>query len=66
MFLPDTHSLKANFVGLFVFEPFPHPDPKNHHDDNALAGVQSESEASANLCAINQFNEAPKPWRSDL
>jgi len=28
-----------------------------------LSGGQSESEASANLCAINQFNEAPKPWR---
>merc|ERR1712062_246280 len=28
-----------------------------------LSGGQSESEASANLCAINQFKEAPKPWR---
>jgi len=28
-----------------------------------LSGGQSESEASANLCAINQFNGAPKPWR---
>jgi len=27
-----------------------------------LSGGQSESEASANLCAINQFNGAPKPW----
>merc|ERR1711902_359441 len=27
-----------------------------------LSGGQSESEASANLCAINQFTGAPKPW----
>lgn len=27
-----------------------------------LSGGQSESEASANLCAINQFSGAPKPW----
>ena len=33
------------------------------NDDNDPG--QSESEASANLCAINQFNEAPKPWRWD-
>merc|ERR1719384_1624686 len=27
-----------------------------------LSGGQSESEASSNLCAINQFTGAPKPW----
>jgi len=28
-----------------------------------LSGGQSETEASANLCAINQYSGAPKPWR---
>jgi len=28
-----------------------------------LSGGQSETEASANLCAINQFTGAAKPWR---
>jgi len=28
-----------------------------------LSGGQSEAEASLNLCAINQFSGAPKPWR---
>ena len=27
-----------------------------------LSGGQSEEEASVNLNAINQYNEAPKPW----
>ena len=28
-----------------------------------LSGGQSEEEASVNLNAINQFNDAPKPWK---
>ena len=28
-----------------------------------LSGGQSEDEASVNLNAINQFNDAPKPWK---